>query len=303
MRMQMRAKLRAYKLLSVISSLHLSLLAIVLFAVNIAFAAEPFTAKHIGDYGNVTVMEVSGNYDANSPDGSVNADPRKTIAKEFYRLHKDEYDFLVIFSNFNFRMPDSHTDAFYLHVKNDIRGIGQQVFDNSSLFGSNGKLQGTIDMGNISALTTDPLDSNFETSLDILSHELMHRWGSYVKFMAAQGIVSTALLGKDLSHWSYLLNSYGSVLYGNQWQDNGNNTFTSTAMRKYYSPLDLYLMGFIDRTQVPPMLLIDNPDIDPKQLPETGATISGTAIHENRTFFKLAGRLAKIYLDRSIIVR
>ncbi|MBI5634355.1 MAG: hypothetical protein HZA15_12855 [Nitrospirae bacterium] len=172
-----------------------------------------FTANTLADYGNVSVMEVTGNYDANNPDGSVNAEPRKEIAKEFYRLHRDEYDFLVIFSNFGFQMPEADAEAFYLHVKNDIHGIGQQIFDNSELFGSNGKLQGTIDMGNISALTTDPLDAKFEDSLDILSHELMHRWGAYVKFMTAQGIVSTALLGKDMSHWSFLLNSYASVLF------------------------------------------------------------------------------------------
>lgn len=255
----------------------LIIIALILSVFIPAFApAADFTATTLGDYGNVTVMEVTGNYDANNPDGSINSDPRKTIAKEFYRLHKDEYDFLVMFSNFDFQMPDPAAKAFYLHVKNDTRGIGQQIFDNSALFGSNGKLQGTIDMGDISALTTDPLDMNFERSLDILSHELMHRWGSYVKFMAAQGIVSAALLGKDLSHWSFLLNSYASLLYGNQWQDNGNGTFTSLlASRKYYSPLDLYLMGFIDKSQVPPMLLIDNPDIDPKQMPEIGVTING----------------------------
>ncbi|MBI5102767.1 MAG: hypothetical protein HZB33_13170 [Nitrospirae bacterium] len=59
-------------------------------------ASDPFTAKTIGDHGNVTVMEVTGNYDANNPDDTVNADPRQIIAKEFYRLHKDECDFLVI---------------------------------------------------------------------------------------------------------------------------------------------------------------------------------------------------------------
>ena len=48
------------------------------------------------------------------------------------------------------------------------------------------------------------------------------------------------------------------------------------AAEKYYSPLDLYLMGFYDKTQVPPMLLIHNPDIDPARMPETGVTISGT---------------------------
>jgi hypothetical protein len=58
-----------------------------------SLAAE-FTAKHIGDFGNVSVLEVSGNYNADLADGTVNAEPRQAIAREFYRTHKDEYDFL-----------------------------------------------------------------------------------------------------------------------------------------------------------------------------------------------------------------
>ena len=239
-------------------------------------SAQEFTARTIGDFGNITVMQVTGNYDAKNPDGSINAIPRQEIAKEFLRLHKDEYDFLVLFSNFSFQMPDLETKAFYHPVKNDIHGIGLEIFDYSSLYGSNGKLQGTIDMGNIANLVTDPLDPNFEETLSILSHEQMHRWGAYVKFVDGEGYTSSALLGKELTHWSFLLDSDGSVLYGNDWQDNGNGTFTSLEAGKSYSPLDLYLMGFNDPSQVAPVLLIENPEIDPARLPEVGDTISGT---------------------------
>jgi large repetitive protein len=238
--------------------------------------AQDFSTKNLGDYGNVTVMEVTGSYDANNPDGTINSIPRQTITKEFLKTHKDEYDFIVIFSNFDFQMPDAEAKAFYLHVKNDIQGIGNPLSDNSFLFGSNGKLQGIIDMGNIATPTVDPIAPKFEDTLSILAHELMHRWGAYVKFKESHGSISTALLGKDDAHWSYLLNSYGSVLYGNQWQDNGNGTFTSIGTQKYYSPLDLYLMGVYDRSEVPPMLLIQNPDIDPARMPEIGAIITGT---------------------------
>ncbi|MEW6571053.1 MAG: CARDB domain-containing protein [Nitrospirota bacterium] len=238
--------------------------------------AQDFTAKSIGDYGNVTVMEVIGNYDARNPDGSINDIPRRIIAKEFFRTHKDEYDFLVLFSNFDFQMPDSESDAFYLGVRNDTRGIGKPLFDHSELFGSYGKLQGIIDMGNMSKLVTDPLDPGFEETLAIISHEQMHRWGAYEKFVDKSGNISAALLGKDMEHWSFLLDTQASVLYGNKWQDNGNGTFTSIGVRKYYSPLDLYLMGFYDKSQVPPMLLIQNSDIDPARMPEAGVTINGT---------------------------
>lgn len=249
----------------------------ILISISSSSSASDFTATTLGDYGTVTVMETSGNYDAKQADGTPNAGPRQAIAKEFFRLHKDEYDFLVVFSNFDFTMPDEDAGAFYMGVKNDVKGIARELFDYSGLFGSNGKLQGTVDMGNISKLTTDPMDAQFEATFRLLGHEVMHRWGAYVSFRDSSGTVSTGLLSGDHSHWSFLLDTKASLLYGNQWQDNGNGTFTSVAAEDYYSPLDLYLMGMYDKSQVPAMLLINNPEIDPSRQPEVGSAVSGNA--------------------------
>jgi subtilase family serine protease len=242
----------------------------------ISFSAD-FTARTIGAYGNVAVMEVTGSYDANLPDSTLNAEPREIIAQEFFKTYADEYDFIVVFSNFDFKMPEVQAKAFYMEVRNDTIGIGKPMFDNSSLFGSNGKLQGMVDMGNVASISSDLLDKEFEKSLYRLGHEIMHRWGAYVRFRYPDGTISSAMLGKDRSHWSFLLDSYGSVLYGNQWRDNGDGTFTSIAGIRNYSPLDLYLMGLVDKSQLPPMLLIDNPNIDPERMSETEVTIAGTA--------------------------
>ena len=109
---------------------------------------------------------------------------------------------------------------------------------------------------------------------------MMHRWAAYVTFKDVNGEISNALLGSGSSHWSFLLDSAGSVMYGNAWQDNGNGTFSATTPQgqmKSYSPLDQYLMGMIDKSKVPPMLLIDSPATDSTQLPQTGITVSGTA--------------------------
>jgi len=240
-------------------------------------SAQDFTATTIGNYGDITMMEVTGNYDADTPGGSTNAVPRQEIAKEFFKTHPDEYDCLVIFTNFDFQMPEQEVVGFYLGIRNTVRGIGKEIFDRSSLFGSNGRLQGTIDMGNIRTLVSDPLDPGFEQTMTTLSHEFLHRWAARVKFEREDGTISTGLLGKAGSHWSFLLDTSGSVLYGNRWQDNGDGTFTALPGWKYYSPLDLYLMGLNDRSEVPPMLLIENPEIDPQRLPEPGVTITGTA--------------------------
>jgi hypothetical protein len=54
------------------------LLFLILLISNAAWGQE-FTARSIGDFGNVAVMEVTGNYDANNPDGSINSIPRQGI--------------------------------------------------------------------------------------------------------------------------------------------------------------------------------------------------------------------------------
>jgi Tol biopolymer transport system component/subtilase family serine protease/fibronectin type 3 domain-containing protein len=252
-----------------------ALLTLLLFCTPSLAAA--FTAQQLGDYGNVSVMEVTGNFDAHLPDGTTNAEPRRVIAKEFYKTHKDEYDFLIIFTDFDFLMPDAETAAFYVGIKNDVQGIGSALFDYSSSYGSAGRLQGTVDMGTLADNASDPTAPQFENTLDTLNHELLHRWGARVKYQDTAGKMSTALIGKDGSHWSFLLDTKGSLEYGNRWQDNGDGTFTSIEARKYFSPLDLYLMGMVDAGAVPPMLLIENPQIDPTKISEVGAIISGVA--------------------------
>jgi len=240
-----------------------------------ALRGEDFTAHSIGDYGNVTVMEVSGNYDADIP-GAKKDVPRQVIAKEFFKTHRDEYDFLIVFSNFDFRMSDAEAEAFYLRIKNDVRGIGLGLFDRSELFGSKGNIQGMIDMGNVSKYVMDPGDPNFEQTLFILNHEMLHRWGAHVRFKDRDGTVSKALLSMDQSHWSFLFDSGGSVLDGNGWQMKEEGAFTSIAAGKHFGPLDLYLMGLHDKTRVPPMLLIDHSSVDALTQPKAGTTITGT---------------------------
>jgi PKD repeat protein len=240
------------------------------------FTTPLFTARHIADSGNIAIMEASGNYDAKNQDGSVNDLPRQTVAKEYFKNHSDQ-DFLVFLSTFDYALPESGAQGFYLPVRNDVQGINQPLMDNTVLFGSVGKLQGTIDLGNVTPLASSPSGPKRDETLITMSHEVMHRFGAYVRFRNPDGTLNTALLGKDSSHWSYLLDSKGSLMYGNGWKDNGDGTFTSTSSRSAFSPLDLYLMGMIDKGQVPPMLLINNGSIDKTQLPHLGATVSGTA--------------------------
>jgi len=238
--------------------------------------AEDYTAATVADFGDVAVMAFTGALDA--PVVGSYVEPLETIANEFYRTHTDDYDFLTVYSGFDFKMPESdQANGFYHFIRNDVQGIGLDMFDSSSFYGSGGRLQGAIVMGCLKDNVSDPLDPAFTRTMTVLSHEILHRWAVYITFQDTDGTLSEALLGKDKGHWSFLLDSDGSLMYGNNWQDNGDGTFTSLPGHKYYSALDLYLMGMIDKSQVPPLVLIENPEIDPTRLPAVGETISGTA--------------------------
>ena len=245
---------------------------------SVTATSAPFTLHNRGDIGAITVMEATGNYDAKNPDGSINDQPRQALTGEYIRSHDDTTNFLVMLSTFDYAMPETGDKGFYTAVKNDTEGINRSLLNNSFLYGSQGTLQGTIDLGNINTLAAAPHGPKLEELTTTLSHELMHRFGAYVRFKNPDGTLNSGLLGKDNSHWSYLLGSKGSLMYGNGWRDNGNGTFTSIAAKSDFSPLDLYLMGMIPKEQVPPLLLIDNPVIDKTLLPQLGATISGTAM-------------------------
>ncbi|UUZ54323.1 hypothetical protein LP419_39175 [Massilia sp. H-1] len=223
-----------------------------------------FEAKHVRDANQLALIELSGNYNKRLPNDAVNIEPRTVVAKEFFRTHQDRYDFVVVFTNFEFETNDAL--AFHIGVQNKVKGLGIPEFDHSGYYGSAYRLQGYIDMAALSRYVTNPFDARFDQVLSVFAHEFLHQFGAKTRFRQNGGDPSSALLGKEGSHWSFLLDSGASVEYGNQWRDNGNGTFTSVANRQFFSPLDLYLMGMNKKEEVPPFFLIQNPDIDAARL-------------------------------------
>ena len=226
-----------------------------------------YTARMVQSQGNVAVVEINGDYSRGK------TEPRTVIAKEFYKNFADDYDFIVTFSTFEFETGDA--TAFCMPVRNDVKGIGMALFDNASAFGSKGKLQAYIDMAALTRYVLQPSDARFENVLHVLAHEMLHRWAAHVSFIDAQGQPNRSMIGKDDAHWSFLLDTGGSVEYGNRWQDNGDGTFTSVPGRQFFSPMDLYLMGVFKKQEVPPFFYIDSQDIPASDLPRTGVTVRG----------------------------
>ena len=230
-------------------------------------------AQWVRDAGRVSVVSYDGDYDR-SVAGAPNLSPRMAVASEFLADHADAYDFVVTFTGFDFDLDSAA--AFHLGVRNDVEGIGLDLFDQSGPFGSEGVLRGYVDAGPLDRLEADRLDPGFEQTLALLLHELMHQWGGYVEFDDG-GAPSSVLRQSDGRHWSFLLDSDASVLYGNDWLDNGDGTFTAGSSLRSLSPLDLYLAGILGAGEVADFLLLESPGTDPDRLPEPNSTIVATA--------------------------
>ncbi len=233
-----------------------------------------YSARFIKDEKNISIISLNGNYDRTLPESTdFNAEPRAVIAREFYKTHQDVYDFLVVFTSFEFGTDDAL--AFHHAVRQGIRGIGREVYDYSSAYGGGGKLQGFIDMAALARYLADQSGANYDLVLQTLAHELMHQWAAFARFKEADGTLSDALLKGD-GHWSFLLDSNASIMYGHHWRDNQNGTYTSVQAHDNFSPLDLYLMGLVGKEKVPPMTLLIAPDESKDRLPQLGVTIAAT---------------------------
>lgn len=215
---------------------------------------------------DVPILELVGEYDAEIG-GVTNAAPREAVAREFFRHHADEYDALLVFTTFEFDTGSAL--ALHLSVQNDVEGIQRPLFDRSARFGSDGRLHSYVDMASVERWDLDPLSRDYEHVLVTATHELLHRWCCDLEVPGAE---RDALLGGG-GHWSYLLDSDASVMYGHEWRDNGDGTHTAVEIRRRYSDLDLYTAGFLSPDEVRAVRLLENPDADPAALPELGVTI------------------------------
>ena len=241
-----------------------------------ARVGEPVAVAFREDRGHVAILDISGDYDFVAPDGSSNWASREAVGRAFFADHADAYDFLIVAAGFPVALGPGDR-AHHLGVRNDIEGIGLPNFDQSDLFGSAGRLQSFVDLGALDSYRLSSPATSLDETLLIATHELLHRWAASIRFRTASGEMSSDLVTGD-GHWSYLLASGGSVLYGNNWRDNGDGTFTSIDALKIASPLDLYLAGFLSSDEVPPFFLIRNPTIDPKRPARIGETVSGTRL-------------------------
>jgi hypothetical protein len=203
------------------------------------------------------------------------------VAQRFYRSHPDAYDQLVIFTD---QRAIRDAFAFELTVANRIRGLGIDLFDASREFGSPGALQSVVVMDSLGKYPDDPLQRvrGENTTVSLLGQEAGHRWLAFLRFVDHDRRISDALLGRDQAHWSFFFDSDASVMEGNDIEDLGGGRFRTVQTVSRYSRLDLYAMGLVDESQVPPFFYVESPvNVDPpvsgpEAAPRTGVTFNGT---------------------------
>lgn len=207
------------------------------------------------------------------------------LAQAFYGTHGDDYDFLYTWTDFPTDVGDAF--AFYDPIRNDVRGIGQTLYDDSAQFGSAGRLQGLLHLNRPDLYPDDPAQIFYglSSALSIFAQEQGHRWLAYVRF-ADNGRPNQGLLGRDLAHWSFFFNTesaisapgarHSSSMEGNVIEPLSPRRFrTVEDSIDYYSALDQYLMGLRFPAEVPASFLVRGSGTTPGTEPRSGARLGG----------------------------
>ncbi len=160
------------------------------------------------------------------------------IAKTFYSYIEDNKDFLLIAYPFVRGAGIAGSSAT---ISNKITGIGLNLFDYTSDYGSSNKLQGVISL--------------FPgVALGLLNHEILHRWAVYL---------DVSLNLSYGAHWSALVANtsgfgFGSIISGGvyrQLEHVTGNMYRAllpefSEETTYYNDIELYLMGLKDQTAI-----------------------------------------------------
>ncbi|WP_434048531.1 MULTISPECIES: cellulose binding domain-containing protein [Sorangium] len=163
------------------------------------------------------------------------------MLRDMYEVVPDVFDFAVLSSTSHIERPgnaSNFTAGVHSAVKIDYTGIGRDPVDYSEAYYSRRLLAVTA----LDNLRRGWLSNNFV-------HEILHQWSAFLPFD----------LGMTDGFHYLPTTSAASLLGGMTWIDDGTGTFTldcnsngrggaSTA-----SPLDLYMMGLIPASQVPPL--------------------------------------------------
>ena len=249
-------------------------------AINIGDSIVGISPGHTTDVAIVDLSNGTGSGSGAIAERFAQANDIDTfaVAKKFYQTHPDNYDQIILWTD---QPLIRDAFAYEITVANEIRGIGQDIYDLSRQLGSAGRLRSLLMMDWLGKYPDDP-NAKFlgeNSTLSVLGQEAGHRWLAYLSFRDRTGAKSDALLGRDLAHWSFFMDSDASVMEGNDIEDLGGGSFRTTDAVKRYSRLDQYAMGLVPPSFVPTFFYVESPTGSskaPESAPQIGVSFTGT---------------------------
>ena len=172
------------------------------------------------------------------------------ITKKIYSLFKDDFDFINLIYNAGI-LSEVPWAGLFEDTKNDIKGIGKSIFDESREYGSKGRLSGIINM-------SSRLGGVFE-------HEFCHNWaginleqtvvlnnGEIIQIPAHWGMTDVHGVLGGFSFETLKCNIDGDPKKYQASCDLSSVTFAQAGYSsRKFAPLELYLMGALDIKEVP----------------------------------------------------
>lgn len=186
----------------------------------------------------------------------------RSLDNEIYRHFKDDFDFIFTVYDTRHFLPD--VAGFHAAVQLDVKGVGRELFDQTSLYGSSGRLKGNIFLGDYSSIQ----------SQGPFLHEVFHYWGGMD--IGQEHGTPNGSYKKDDYHWgiSSVDGSVGGfrldLLQRNvdgdpqkykagcsaieQYGEQNPHRFAQAGISNlYYPSLELYMMGLIPANEVEPI--------------------------------------------------
>jgi hypothetical protein len=189
------------------------------------------------------------------------------VTKKFYQHFQDTYDTIAITTQ---DVNLSTSSAFHVNVKNEVSGIGQEVFNSTADYGSAGRLS-SVEMFYSANIATNKTGT----------HEVAHQWGAYVDWTKLNGL---ARAGHQPAAHDPLMSGgetyLGSILDGTRRvSGDGGWHIEATPYPILFHPLTLYAMGLVPKEAVPDIVTFDDQGQflglpDPRN-PDAGTPVGG----------------------------
>jgi len=211
-----------------------------LSATAYAFFIEDSNNEVLDDYPVASVYCGKGNYEA---------------YRKLYSILPDAFDIALVMPGMQIWRPDNLREnvPYCMLVSNAVQHIGMEIKNDTTKFGSAGRLKSAIyySFG----------------SLGVFDHEIAHTWGAAIG--QSLGLIAEEWRVNQ-GHWDPMSDICGQL--GNYYFDPsgsvgsfsylGEETWELISNRTVipYSPLELYIMGLIPPEEVPDIHILHSPD-------------------------------------------